>query len=169
MMKLQFNRLSFLCLTALLCISTLVGCKDGGSNAPVVGMVTLDGEPLAGLRVTFFPEPATGNVAPGPYSTAVTDGEGKFTLVDRYGKNGAMVWKHKVEFEWDDLDEAALSDAMEGDGDGKSDSKAVAAAKAQMKKFPKIPRKYQPGNSGQFTVDVPSAGLNGYTLEMTSK
>ena len=80
-----------------------------------------------------------------------------------------MGWKHKDEFAWDELDEAARSDAMEGDGDGKSDSKAVAAAKAQMKKFPKIPRKYQPGNSGQFTVDVPSAGLNGYTLEMTSK
>ncbi len=168
MMKLQIKRLSFLGLAALLCISTLAGCKGGGGNAPVSGTVTLDGEPLAGIRVTFFPEPATGNSSPGPYSTAVTDSEGNFSLVDRYGEEGAMVWRHSVEFEWDQLDEAELSDAMEGDGDGKSDSKAVAAAKSKLKKFAKIPDKYQSGNSGQLYVDVPSGGLTGYKLEMTS-
>ena len=122
MMKLKINRLSILCLAALFCFSTLVGCKEGGSLAPVSGVVTLDGKPLPGIRVTFYPEPAEGNDAPGPYSTAVTDGEGNFSLVDRYGNAGAMVWRHKIEFEWDDMDEAALSDAMEG-ADGGGDSR----------------------------------------------
>ena len=170
MMKLQIKPLSFLCLTALFCFSALVGCSDGGGSiAPVSGTVTLDGKPLAGIRVTFYPEPAEGNSNPGPYSTAVTDGEGNFSLVDRYGNEGAMVWRHKVEFEWDEVDEQALSDAMEGDGDGKASGKDVAAAKAQMRKFAKIPKKYEGGNSGQFVVDVPSGGLESFALEMTSK
>ena len=81
-----------------------------------------------------------------------------------------MVWRHKVEFEWDDMDEAALSDAMEGaDGGGDADRAAVAAAKAQMKKFTKIPKKYEGNGSAQFVVDVPSGGLEAYAIEMTSK
>jgi len=170
MMKLKINSLSFFCFAALLCVSTLVGCKEGGSLAPVSGVVTLDGKPLPGIRVTFYPEPAEGNSSPGPYSTAVTDGEGNFSLVDRYGNAGAMVWRHKVEFEWDEMDEAALSDAMEGaDGGGEADRAAVAAAKAQMKKFTKIPKKYEGGGASQFVVDVPSGGLKAYAIEMTSK
>ena len=140
-MKIQISSLSILFLAGLFSISTLVGCGGSGSNAPVSGVVTLDGNPLSGIRVTFYPEPATGNAAPGPYSTAVTDSEGKFSLVDRYEIPGAMVWKHKVEFEWDEVDEAAISDAMEGaDGAGSADRTAVNAANAQQKKFPKIPQ-----------------------------
>jgi hypothetical protein len=170
MMKIQISSLSILFLAGLFSISTLVGCGGSGSNAPVSGVVTLDGNPLSGIRVTFYPEPATGNSAPGPYSTAVTDSEGKFSLVDRYDSPGAMVWKHKVEFEWDEVDEAAISDAMEGaDGDGSADRTAVNAANAQQKKFPKIPKNYENGGARQFVVDVPAGGLESYSLEMMSK
>ena len=169
-MKKQISSFSILFLAGLFSISTLVGCGDSGSNAPVSGVVTLDGNPLSGIRVTFYPEPATGNSAPGPYSTAVTDSEGKFSLVDRYDSPGAMVWKHKVEFEWDEVDEAAISDAMEGaDGDGSADRTAVNAANAQQKKFPKIPKNYENGGARQFVVDVPAGGLESYSLEMMSK
>lgn len=169
-MKIQISSLSILFLAGLFSISTLVGCGDSGSNAPVSGVVTLDGNPLSGIRVTFFPEAATGNAAPGPYSTAVTDSEGKFSLVDRYDNPGAMVWKHKVEFEWDEMDEAAVSDAMEGaDGDGSRDLAAVKAAKTQQNKFRKIPENYEHGGARQFVVDVPAGGLESYSLEMKSK
>jgi hypothetical protein len=81
-----------------------------------------------------------------------------------------MVWKHKVEFEWDEVDEAAISDAMEGaDGAGSADRTAVNAAKAQQKKFPKIPKNYENGGARQFVVDVPAGGLESYSLEMMSK
>ena len=169
-MKKQISSFSILFLAGLFSISTLVGCGDSSSNAPVSGVVTLDGNPLSGIRVTFYPEPATGNSAPGPYSTAVTDSEGKFSLVDRYDNPGAMVWQHKVEFEWDELDESALSDAMEGaDGDGIEDRAAVKAALAQRKKFQKIPENYEEGGAQQFVVVVPAGGLESYSLEMTSK
>jgi hypothetical protein len=170
MMKHQINSLSLLCLSALFCFSTLVGCSGGDASlAPVSGIVTLNGKALPGLRVTFYPEPAEGNANPGPFSTAVTDAEGKFSLVDRYGNPGAMVWRHKIEFEWDEMDEQGLSDAMEGDGDGKANKAEVAKAQAEMKKFTKIPKQYEGGGSAQFTVDVPSGGLESYALEMTSK
>ena len=169
-MKIQISSLAILFLAGLFSISTLVGCGGSSSNAPVSGVVTLDGDPLSGIRVTFYPEPATGNSAPGPYSTAVTDSEGKFSLVDRYENPGAMVWLHRVEFEWDEMDEEALSDAMEGaDGDGSADRTAVNAAKAQQKKFRKIPRNYGEGGAQQFVIEVPAGGLESYSLEMTSK
>lgn len=169
-MKIQISSLAILFLAGLFSISTLVGCGGSSSNAPVSGVVTLDGDPLSGIRVTFYPEPATGNSAPGPYSTAVTDSEGKFSLVDRYENPGAMVWLHRVEFEWDEMDEQALSDAMEGaDGDGSADRTAVNAAKAQQKKFRKIPRNYGEGGAQQFVIEVPAGGLESYSLEMTSK
>ena len=169
-MKIQISSLAILFLAGLFSISTLVGCGGSSSNAPVSGVVTLDGDPLSGIRVTFYPEPATGNSAPGPYSTAVTDSEGKFSLVDRYDNPGAMVWLHRVEFEWDEMDEQALSDAMEGaDGDGSADRTAVNAAKAQQKKFRKIPRNYGEGGAQQFVIEVPAGGLESYSLEMTSK
>ena len=169
-MKIQISSLAILFLAGLFSISTLVGCGGSSSNAPVSGVVTLDGDPLSGIRVTFYPEPATGNSAPGPYSTAVTDSEGKFSLVDRYDNPGAMVWLHRVEFEWDEVDEAAISDAMEGaDGDGSADRTAVNAAKAQQKKFRKIPRNYGEGGAQQFVIEVPAGGLESYSLEMTSK
>lgn len=42
---------------------TLVGC-GGVKGVPVAGTVTLDGQPLNGVTVTFFPDTTKGNTAP---------------------------------------------------------------------------------------------------------
>lgn len=70
---------------AILTTLCVVGC--GGPDGelaflkdlvPATGRVTLDGEPLSGAIVTFFPDIA---VAGGREATAVTDADGVYELV----------------------------------------------------------------------------------------
>jgi hypothetical protein len=60
--------------------------------------VTLAGQPLVGVEVTFYPE------APGtealPFSRAVTGPDGKFQLSCKNGQEGAVVGKHRVTVVW---------------------------------------------------------------------
>ena len=75
MIKKQIGSLClFILLVSLACIP---GCKK---NAPiktdvVTGVITMDGAPLAGARVTFSPVDASGSVAIG-----TTDDSGKYIL-----------------------------------------------------------------------------------------
>jgi hypothetical protein len=75
-----------------------VGCVDTTPNvAPVSGMVTLDGKPLANAVVTFQPL-ATNGSDPGPSSEAVTDAHGIYVLkVPKTGQVGAVIGRHRVE------------------------------------------------------------------------
>src|SRR5947209_5351430 len=76
----------------------LPGCGDGPNTARVSGRVTLDGQPLANAKVMFSPIAPKDNPNPGPTSGAVTDAEGRYTLILADGKEskGAVVGKHKV-------------------------------------------------------------------------
>jgi hypothetical protein len=72
------------------------GCGGGGGGfkvAPVSGVVTLNGVPLANAMVRFQPD-ATGN--PGPPSIGETDDQGNFILTFSDGQEGAVVGPHKV-------------------------------------------------------------------------
>lgn len=69
----------------------LAGCGDAGPEvAPVYGVVTLDGAPLAGADVTFTPES-------GRPSYAVTDDEGEYHLAYKPGVDGAVLGRHSVQ------------------------------------------------------------------------
>jgi hypothetical protein len=76
-------------------LAAAAGCGGEGkiSTAPVSGVVTLNGAPLANASISFQPI-AGGN--PGPPSSDQTDEEGNFTLHFADGKEGAVVGKHKV-------------------------------------------------------------------------
>lgn len=79
----------------VLFVSTLVGCDSTAIDysqlklVPVSGNVTLDGKPLAGVRVRFVGNDGSG-------SDGVTDAEGNYTL--RYDSNqtGATPGTKKV-------------------------------------------------------------------------
>jgi len=81
-------------------IFSLLLCAGCGSSekpldlGEVKGTVTLDGQPLAKARVSFNPEK-------GPSSAAITDETGKYVLINKTGKPGAMVGNHKVEISTD--------------------------------------------------------------------
>jgi len=65
------------CMAAVMCLC-LAGCSDGGPDlnlVPVVGTVTLDGQPLANKSLLFTPESGGGVSAGGN-----TDASGKYSL-----------------------------------------------------------------------------------------
>ena len=80
-----------LLLSALACIM-LVGCSRGDRPplAPVSGVVTLNGKPLAGVKVVF--QPQTGHASMG-----ITDQNGRYELIYIRDVKGAMLGKHRVE------------------------------------------------------------------------
>src|SRR5262249_55882979 len=75
----------------------------GGCSSPqpefgeVQGQVTLNGKPLAGLIVTFYPDTERDGV---PYAQGTTDATGTYTLTARTGQAGAVVGKHRVVVNW---------------------------------------------------------------------
>ncbi len=83
---------------AVLCILVLAafpGCGSGDSIAKVEGTVTLDGKPLADIRVNFQPENKSDEGAMGSFG--LTDAAGKFGLQMSDGKGqGAAVGRHHV-------------------------------------------------------------------------
>jgi hypothetical protein len=79
-------------------LATAIGCGPGGpAVAPVSGVITLDGKPLAGARINTQPI-AKGNATDiGVGSFAVTDDAGRYALelVDP-ARPGAIVGSHVV-------------------------------------------------------------------------
>ena len=74
------------------------GCGPSYSYAPVSGKVTLDGQPLSGVRVWFYPV-TEGRDQP-PYAMGTTDGSGVYNLTAETGKAGALVGKNRVVVNW---------------------------------------------------------------------
>ena len=64
--------------------------------APVSGVVTLDGRPLEGARISFQPRASGGKLHAGPPSYGETDADGRFSLHTFYGNDGAVVANHRV-------------------------------------------------------------------------
>lgn len=78
-------------LSALLVLSAgCGGSSDAPETAPVSGIVTVKGQPKAGLNVTFQPE------AGGRSATGITDDEGNFTLTTYNTGDGAAIGTHHV-------------------------------------------------------------------------
>ena len=83
-------------------IMSCAGCGDS-SIAPVSGKVTVDGKPVAGIRLVFSPIFIEGQNDPGPWSSGLTNEAGDYSLETRYKDNGAVIGKHTVSFVYDDI------------------------------------------------------------------
>ncbi len=73
-------------------VGLIVGCGGSGDRPelmPVVGLVTLDSQPLAGATVVFRPES-------GKASRGVTNAEGRYELIYLRDMKGAKLGKHTV-------------------------------------------------------------------------
>lgn len=85
------------CVLAAAVLASFVGCGERGPQlAPISGVVTLDGEPLANAVINFQPVASASGANPGVGSSARTDSEGRFVLETIDGKPGAVVGPHKV-------------------------------------------------------------------------
>jgi hypothetical protein len=74
------------------------GCGKAESRADVQGKVTLDGTPLVGVVVTFYP--MTETLEGLPFSRGTTDKSGIYTLAGADGTSGALVGKCRVVVNW---------------------------------------------------------------------
>jgi hypothetical protein len=75
----------------------LSACSAGVKTAPVSGIVTLDGKPLANAHVAFQPTATTGKSA-GMGSAGVTDQNGAYMLrLSDSDQPGAVIGNHRVE------------------------------------------------------------------------
>lgn len=99
-MRIIPNGLSRAChlgVTALTIVVVCTGCSPSPFKlVPVSGVVSLDGQPLAGGIVSFQPIVVGSEVNAGPGSTARTGTDGRFTLATIRGEPGAVVGNHRV-------------------------------------------------------------------------
>jgi hypothetical protein len=71
-------------------IALMCGCHKGGPElAKVSGTVSLNGKPLTGGQITFFP-------AQGPSAFATIESDGTFVLSTKQPADGALIGTHKV-------------------------------------------------------------------------
>ena len=147
----QFFKTRCLVVIAMLAFCAL-GCGPSRpATAPVSGVVSHNGKPVANAMVTFFPQ----NVADAMIGRAYTDAEGRFNSVSTFGSgDGAVVGTHKVS-------------VTEG---WPPDLKEIPRDASGMEKTP--PRgpwaaKYRDSMSGALTADVVAKKANSFEFDLT--
>ncbi|MBO0699216.1 MAG: hypothetical protein J2P46_12540 [Zavarzinella sp.] len=134
--------LSFLAVALL----PAAGCGPAGV-VPVSGRVTLNGQPLANVHVSFQPIAAGTEINPGGGSYALTDADGRFALRLVEGDApGAVVGRHRVEITPRNVDD-------DRDRRGKG---AVTG----------VPAKYN--RKSDLTFDVPRGGTDQANFVLTA-
>lgn len=143
MMKTILHFASTACLAA---IASIVACGCSGGDTPdlgkVTGKVTLDGKPVAGANIQFYPTEG------GRASSAVSDDSGQYELTYKGDLKGAKVGPHVV----------SVTTAMSPEGEPGDENYKPGQEET-------IPEKYQ-GDS-ELKVDV-KAGDNEIPLELKS-
>ena len=66
------------------------GCDQGPAEGRVTGIVTLSGAPLQNAEVVFYPKSG------GRASAGVTDANGRYELMIKYGVRGVLPGSHTV-------------------------------------------------------------------------
>jgi hypothetical protein len=156
-------------------VLSLTGCGNGDySVASVSGRVISNGEPVSGIRLVFAPQISIENGSPGPWSTAVTDAEGAFTLKTRYKKNGAVVGLHHVSFEFDDIDPDAMEDLMEDLEEARGEDGSREEFNAVKKQIADLKRRIDSQTvkvSEEFSIDfdVPKGGTTEANFDLPAK
>jgi hypothetical protein len=81
---------------ALAVLAAAAGCsRDSGSYAQVSGVVTFNGSPIDGAKVTFYSTVESGGEKIGPYS-ATTDSSGKYLIASVGKQPGVPPGMYKV-------------------------------------------------------------------------
>lgn len=127
----------------------LSGCA-AGDVAAVSGRVTLDGKPLAGVWVNFYPAAAPGRPNPGypSVSAAPTDADGRYTLtIPQTRQAGAVVGPHAV----------SVNTFTAPEPEGSSSTKPH---------FDPLPAKYTTPSELRF--DVPAGGTTEANFDLVS-
>jgi hypothetical protein len=99
----KWSALAFFVFLLTIAALTLSGCGGAGyGEVPVSGQVTYNGEPLAGVHVTFQPV-STDESGFGPGSFGRTDQDGRFELRTVWpDAPGAIPGEHRVTISYED-------------------------------------------------------------------
>lgn len=132
---------------------TITACGRGPNIAPVSGLVTLDGKPVAGAAVLFMP------VEGGVPARAATKDDGSFALTTFEEKDGALVGRHRVAVSKVETTGAtAGADGLSGKLDGR-----------RMRATSVTPERYgAPATSG-LEATVKRGGKNSFEFRLTSE
>ena len=147
----------------------LVGC--GGEGYPdVSGRITANGQPLSSVQVIFTPLVQDNNHYPGPWSAGVTDDGGRYTLKARRGETGACPGKHRVSFDWTDIESDELANLKiqlrELKGDGAEATRISSRIKEIQKKLASRPRGI---SKKTFEVTVTAEGASQVDFELAGQ
>lgn len=123
-------------ITMFLMSMVVSGCgTDGFVLAPVSGRVTIDGQPVAGVRISFEPIADEKRKYPGPESIAITGEDGSYKLYTTdEERRGAVVGKCRVKIWTIPGDQMNQNTVITDDQDPNYDSVAeIKALKAQIR------------------------------------
>jgi len=171
--EIDVNRASWECFVCGVALVVLAGCHRGSElgTVPVSGTVTLDGQAVADVAVTFKPKASSGRGAVG-----VTAANGKFTLTTLQSGDGALPGSYAVT-----LAKFAAGEATRSPPPMNEPSPEKAARMAQYMKSggkpptsavaPKneLPDKYASPETSGFAAEVKPGEKNDFTFAMTSK
>ena len=130
-----------------------LGCSESAKpyrTAPVSGVITLDGAPLAGAHVTYMPSPAPGRDA-GPEASGDTGSDGRYTLATVFGDRGASIGKNRV-----------MVSTRKTELDPTNPDRPKETAKER------IPTKYFT-DQAPLIIDVPPTGTQTADFQLTTK
>jgi hypothetical protein len=123
-----------------------LGCGSSGNLAPVSGVVTLDGKPLANALVSFQPIAGQGGTA-GVGSYGTTDAAGKYSLrTTDTDAPGAVVGNHSV----------VIDLKVESDDRDPRSRPPVKALPAKYNKQTELQFKVEPGGTSAANFDLKS-------------
>ncbi len=143
------GRVSFWSGWMVLAVMCLTGCgSDGPDLSDVSGKVTIDGQPVPGVVLTFVPETTGGSPSYGK-----TDASGQYRLMFTATKYGAMPGSHRVEMNITKMSKDELAEMR-------------AAGEEVPEQNVQIPRQYR--QSGALTATV-NSGRTEIDFALTSK
>ncbi len=135
----------------------LAGCSSPTPDlGEVQGRVTMEGQPLANVQVTFAPEKSS-EKSPLPISTGTTDRDGSYRLKTTVGTAGAAVGSHRVIVE-----DIAADAPSEGNGREAQDEKPPAVASVPSR----VSQRYSTAAATPLRRDV-KLGDNTINFELT--
>lgn len=144
---------------ALLLIFSLCGC--GESRPPVAvagGKVVCEGIAVISGSITFVPIPENGQKNPGKAAKGEITGDGSFRLSTWDVFDGAVVGRHRVEFEAAEEDAEEAEEAGEAAEDGEKEAGPTRKTAQPVESF-HLP--------GELIVEVKSGEDNQFTIELS--
>lgn len=143
---------------------TVTGCGPrgavGGKPVPSGGTITLDGQPLSGVLITFVPTGA------GQPATGISGADGTFRLTTRNTGDGAIPGTYKVTVRRQESVAGGPSESPKDPADMIKAMEKMAKGGAPKPSGPAIHPNYESVEKTPLTWEIPSGGDKNIKLEL---